>query len=132
MIASSSLLMAYIAIMFAFQVDLGKRILQAWKRARGKSPGKENHLLHTLPYYIALTRSSCEVRRITRLIQSVDFQYEAQAHILNLPVGHNIPTAAKDSVKLSSVKLKLGVKQARWKSVVGMINSACAGFTLSL
>ena len=124
--------MAYITIIFAFQVDLGKRVLQAWERARGKSPGEEKHLLHTLPYYIALTRSSCEVRTITRLIKSIDFQYEAQAHILNLPVGHKIPTAAKDSVKLSGVKLKLGVKQARWKSVVGMINSACAGFTLSL
>ena len=61
MIASSSLLMAYIAIMFAIQVDLGSRILQGWKRARGQPIGDEKHLLHTLPYYLAITRSSCEV-----------------------------------------------------------------------
>ena len=114
--------MVYIAIMFAFQVDLGSRILQAWKRARGKSTGEEMHLLHTLPYYLAITRSSCEVSTNIRSIKSIDFQYKAQAHILNLPVGHNIPTTAKDSVKLDGVKLKLGVKQARWKSLVGIIN----------
>ena len=124
--------MVYIAIMFAFRVDLGSRILQAWKRARGKSTGEEKHLLHTLPYYLAITRSSCEVSTNIRSIKSIDFQYKAQAHILNLPVGHNIPTAAKNSVKLDGVKLKLGDTKTTWKSVVGIINLASVRFTLSL
>ena len=37
-----------------------------------------------------------------------------------MPVGHNITTAAKDSVKLDGVKLKLDEKKARWKSLVGI------------
>ena len=50
----------------------------------------------------------------------MDFHFESQAHILNLPVGHKIPTAAKDSVKLDGVKLKFGDNKKRWKSVVGI------------
>ena len=49
------------------------------------------------------------------------FYGSPQAHILNLPVGHKLPTAAKDSVKLD-VKLELGDRQARWKSVVGIMD----------
>ena len=61
MVASSSLLVAYIAVFFAFQIDLVARILQACRRAQGKPTGDEKYLLHTLPYYLAITRSSCEV-----------------------------------------------------------------------
>ena len=50
----------------------------------------------------------------------MDFQLKAQAHILNLPVGHEISTSAKDSVKLDGVKVKLADKSTRWKSVVGI------------
>ena len=51
----------------------------------------------------------------------IDFQYESQAHILNVPVGHKIPSAAKDSIKLDGFKLKkLGDKRAKWKSLVGI------------
>ena len=64
MITFSSLLMAYIAVFFAYQVDLGARVLQAWKKVLGQPPGEEEHLLHTLPYYLAVTRSSCEVRTL--------------------------------------------------------------------
>ena len=53
-------------------------------------------------------------------MKSTDFQFESQAHILNLPVGHEIPTPAKGSVKLGGVKLKLGDNKKRWKSVVGI------------
>ena len=146
MIVSTSLLLVYIAAFCAFQVDLGPRILQAWKRARGKSTEEEKHLLHTLPYYLAITRSSCEVIiqlqdhicncysvcilmcwKIVILLK--ELQYEAQAHILNLPVGHTIHTAAKNSVKLDGVKLKFGDKKTNWKSVVGLIN--LCWFTLS-
>ena len=49
----------------------------------------------------------------------MDFQFESQVHILNVPVGHEIPTAARNSIKLDGVKLKLGDKKTRWKSVVG-------------
>ena len=62
MIASSSLLISYIAVLLAFQVDLWARVLETWKRARGDpQSGEKRHLLHTLPYYLAMTRSSCEV-----------------------------------------------------------------------
>ena len=147
--------MAYIAILFASQKDLWARILQAWKRGRGKPPGEEKHILHTLPYYLAITRSSCEVNDSAHfyvpwvkfknnystlrstlwslpylgvLLPEKDtfptitiFYGSPQAHILNLPVGHKLPTAAKDSVKLD-VKLELGDRQARWKSVVGFMD----------
>ena len=148
LVASSSLLMAYIAVLFASQKDLWARVVQAWRRARGKPPGEEMHILHTLPYYLAITRSSCEVNdsahfyvpRVKfknnhptlpypRLVSypqdtfpTITFFYGSpQAHILNLPVGHKPPTAAKDSVKLD-VKLELGDTRARWKSVVGIID----------
>ena len=129
MIASSTLLMTYIAVFFAFQVDLWARLLETWKRVQGQPTGEKRHLLHTLPYYLAITRSTCEVSSLHNfayicsgicvLIWSVNFQYETQAHILNLPVGNSIPIAAKNSVKLDGVKLKLGNEQARWKSMVG-------------
>ena len=61
MITFSSLLMAYIAVFFSYQVDLGARVLQAWRRVLGQPPGEVEHLLHTLPYYLAVSRSSCEV-----------------------------------------------------------------------
>ena len=64
MITFSSLLMAYIAVFFSYQVDLWARVLQAWKKVLGQPPGEEEHLLLTLPYYIAITRSSCEVRTL--------------------------------------------------------------------
>ena len=65
-------------------------------------------------------------------MKSMDFHFETQAHILNLAVGHKIPTAAKDSVKLDGVKLKLGDKNTRWKSVVGIFsfNSVLVKFPL--
>ena len=31
------------------------------RRLKGKSPKEEKMLLHTLPYYLAITRSTCEV-----------------------------------------------------------------------
>ena len=62
MIASSSLLIAYIAVLLAYRVDLWARVFETWKRARGEpQAGEKRHLLHTLPYYLAITRSSCEV-----------------------------------------------------------------------
>ncbi len=55
-----------------------------------------------------------------------------QAHIINMPVGHTIPTEAKDTVKLPGVKLKLGTKAERWKSVVGIINISFVRYPLIL
>ena len=60
-IASSSLLMTYLAVLYAFHVDLLGRVLETWKKAQGQPPGEEKQILHTLPYYLAITRSSCEV-----------------------------------------------------------------------
>ena len=71
---ASVLLIAYIAAFIAFQIDLGARVLQAWKRLQGKPTLAENHLLYTLPYYLAITRSSCEVKYIHPLKALVDFK----------------------------------------------------------
>ena len=60
MVASSNLLIAYILVFVAVQIDLGARVLQAFRR--GQRQPEDKQLLHTLPYYLAITRSSCEVR----------------------------------------------------------------------
>ena len=69
MITFSSLLVAYIAVFFAYQVDLWARVLEAWRGVLGQPPGGEEHILHTLPYYLAVTRSSCEVSKRQHLLK---------------------------------------------------------------
>ena len=63
-------------------------------------------------------RRRCTIAGITVLKSCLN---ETQAHILNLPVGNNISMTAKGSLKLDGVKLKLGDKKARWKSLVGIL-----------
>ena len=62
LIAFSSLLLTYFSALF---IKLGysrSELVQGWmRRLTGKSPKEEKMLLHTLPYYLAITRSSCEV-----------------------------------------------------------------------
>ena len=60
-IASSSLLLVCLAIVFAKRIDLIGRVVKAWRRMQGKSPRYKGPLLHTQPYYLAITRSCCEV-----------------------------------------------------------------------
>ena len=60
-IASSSLLLVCIAIVFANRIDLIGRVAKAWRAMQGKPPRYKRPLLHSLPYYLAITRSCCEV-----------------------------------------------------------------------
>ena len=43
---------------------------------------------------------------------------ESQVHILNVPVGHDTHSPAKDTVKLNGVKLEMGKRTSRWKWMV--------------
>ena len=62
LVASSSLLLAYLAALIMQWAYSRSELVQGWmRRLRGKLPKEEKMLLHTLPYYLAITRSSCEV-----------------------------------------------------------------------
>ena len=61
LVASSSLLLVYFAVFFAARVDLKERLHKAWSRFRGRLPRNTRVLLQTLSYYLAVTRSTCEV-----------------------------------------------------------------------
>ena len=61
MIASSSLLLVCIAIVFASRIELIGRVAEAWRAMQGKPPRYKGPLLHSQPYYLAITRSCCEV-----------------------------------------------------------------------
>ena len=62
LVVSSSLLLAYIAALITKWGYSRSKLVQGWmRRLTGKPPMEEKMLLHTLPYYLAITRSSCEV-----------------------------------------------------------------------
>ena len=66
LVVSSSLLLTYLGLFLAARVDLKERARKAWSRLRGRLPRNTRILLHTLSYYLAVTRSTCEV---TKLVQ---------------------------------------------------------------
>ena len=61
MAASSSLLVIYLGAVLAARVGLKSRLKRFWQGGR-ELPQNEILLLHTLPYYLAITRSACEVK----------------------------------------------------------------------
>ena len=62
LVVSSSLLLAYLAVLIMKWGYSRSKLVQGWmRRLKGKPPKEEKMLLHTLPYYLAITRSSCEV-----------------------------------------------------------------------
>ena len=61
LVAFSSLLLVYLALFLAARLDLKERTQKAWSRLRGRLPRNTRILLQTLPYYLAVTRSTCEV-----------------------------------------------------------------------
>ena len=62
MVTSSSLLLVYLAFLVLRYTYSRSKLVQGWtRRLIGKPPKEEKMLLHTLPYYLAITRSSCEV-----------------------------------------------------------------------
>ena len=64
LVVSSSLLLAYLVALIMKWGYSRSKLVQGWMRGlKGKPPKEEKMLLHTLPYYLAITRSSCEVSR---------------------------------------------------------------------
>ena len=61
LVASSSLLLVFLTFFFAAKVDLKERAQHTWSRLRGGLPQNTKILLQTLSYYLAVTRSTCEV-----------------------------------------------------------------------
>ena len=61
MAASSSLLVIYLGAVLAARVGLKSRLKRFW-RGGSELPQNGTLLLHTLPYYLAITRSACEVK----------------------------------------------------------------------
>ena len=64
MIASSSLMLLYVGFVFAKRIELFRRIAKAWRSMHGKRTTYKKPLLHTQPYYLAISRSCCEVSPI--------------------------------------------------------------------
>ena len=70
LVASSSLLLVYLAFLVLRYSYSRSKLVQGWtRRLTGKPPKEEKMLLHTLPYYLAITRSSCEVDHLDILLQ---------------------------------------------------------------
>ena len=62
LVVSSSLLLAYLAALIMKWSYSRSKLVHGWvRRLTRKPPKEEKMLLHTLPYYLAITRSSCEV-----------------------------------------------------------------------
>ena len=60
-ITGSSLLFLLLATMLGKRMALKARFIEAWRKWRSKPPKERTALLYTLSYYLALTRSCCEV-----------------------------------------------------------------------
>ena len=63
MIMPLSLLVVFLAAIFMDWMDIWSKAVLWWRKMRGL-PTEEILLLHTLPYYLAITRCTCEVRSI--------------------------------------------------------------------
>ena len=61
LIACSSLLFLLLAYLLEKRMALKGRFIGAWREWRSKPPKERRPLLYTHPYYLALTRSCCEV-----------------------------------------------------------------------
>ena len=65
LVASASLLLTLLILIIMRYIHSRSELVQHWtRRVTGKPPKEEMMLLHTLPYYLAITRSSCEVGRL--------------------------------------------------------------------
>ena len=70
LVVSASLLLAYLTFAVLRYSYSRSKLVQGWtRRLLGKPPKEEKMLLHTLPYYLAITRSSCEVDHLVILLQ---------------------------------------------------------------
>ena len=76
LVASSSLLVAYLAFLIVKWSYSRSALVQGWIRRLTGKPLEEKMLLHTLPYYLAISRSSCEVNWLLfPLPQHLVFRY---------------------------------------------------------
>ena len=79
LVASSSLLLVYLTFLVLRYSYSRSKLVQGWTRTLiGKPPKEEKMLLHTFPYYLAITRSSCEVS-----CQSRDLNFEFPRHMFS-------------------------------------------------
>ena len=70
LVVSASLLLVYLTFIVLRYGYSRSKLAQGWtRRLLGKPPKEEKMLLHTLPYYLAITRSSCEVDHLDILLQ---------------------------------------------------------------
>ena len=93
MATSSSLLVVYLAVLFAMRIDFRARLARlcgGWERM----PQNETLILHTLPYYLAITRSSCEVtsRHSSQLQLTIA---NSRLTSSTFPLGRTSPTLQK-------------------------------------
>ena len=58
-VRSPNFFMSHIGSFFASNVDYRANVFPVGGGLEGR--GQAEHLLHSLPYYLAITRSSCEV-----------------------------------------------------------------------
>ena len=125
MAASSSLLVVYLAFLFAIRINLRARVAWlcgGWK----KLPQNGTLLLHTLPYYLAVTRSSCEVTSSTFFTVPIQ-SCKLQAYIFNIPIGRNITNTAQDVVPLGGFLWKQYEHNKRWNTWVNLDNIKIQG-----
>ena len=71
-IASATLLAVNMVYLFLVWLDIAGELKQLWGVVRGQAPDQKM-LLHTQPYYLAVTRASCEVRMT--LVERVCLQH---------------------------------------------------------
>ena len=106
LVVSSSLLLTYLGLFLAARVDLKERARKAWSRWRGRLPRNTRVLLHTLSYYLAVTRSTCEVIK--------NFQVKnPNLNYLRLILS----TCQSDSMVLIELRMQLGWRESNGKAV---------------
>ena len=69
-VVTASLLLVWLFLLLAMWKNLANRLSQGWARMRGSASKHKVPLLHTLPYYLAITRSSCEVKEYLSILKS--------------------------------------------------------------
>ena len=110
MVVTASLLLVWLFLLLAMWKNLANRLSQGWARIRGLPSKHKVPLLHTLPYYLAITRSSCEVKEYLSILKSninninllhtlpsktpLPLFHDGQVHVLNVPVKSKIPEGA--------------------------------------
>ena len=95
LVVSAILLVVCLVIFLAARVDLKERARKAWSRMRGRLPRNTRILLQTLTYYLAVTRSTCEV---------IKFVQDKTANLNNLRLISS--TCQSDSMVLSEQRMQ--------------------------